>query len=113
MARPVNDKCIDCSKISFKGNVVKPDCWAGMACMKKRSYYRKHEHYKQLLRNNHSYLKYKKKECIICHCATNLEVHHVLPICRGGKDIPDNLVTLCKPCHRIITTYHKTIGYIN
>lgn len=28
-----------------------------------------------------------------------LEMHHVLPLCEGGDDSPDNLVTLCHDCH--------------
>lgn len=28
-----------------------------------------------------------------------LEMHHVLPVSEGGDDNPDNLITLCRPCH--------------
>lgn len=31
---------------------------------------------------------------------TNLEAHHITPITEGGKDTLDNLITLCKDCHR-------------
>lgn len=27
------------------------------------------------------------------------EVHHVLPVSEGGKDSPENLITLCAECH--------------
>ena len=29
-----------------------------------------------------------------------LEVHHITPVCVGGGDEPENLVTLCKECHQ-------------
>jgi len=29
-----------------------------------------------------------------------LEVHHVKPRCEGGTDDMDNLITLCKECHK-------------
>jgi len=28
-----------------------------------------------------------------------LEVHHIIPKAKGGSDDPDNLITLCWPCH--------------
>lgn len=28
-----------------------------------------------------------------------LTVDHVVPVCRGGQDVLDNLVTACKPCN--------------
>lgn len=28
-----------------------------------------------------------------------LEVHHVIPVSKGGGDEPSNLITLCKECH--------------
>lgn len=29
-----------------------------------------------------------------------LEIHHIKPVSQGGGDEPENLVTLCKCCHR-------------
>lgn len=34
------------------------------------------------------------------------EVHHIVPRASGGPDSSDNLITLCKPCHKSI---HKSI----
>lgn len=31
------------------------------------------------------------------------EVHHILPLAKGGGNEPDNLMALCKPCHSRIT----------
>ncbi len=28
-----------------------------------------------------------------------LEAHHITPLCMGGKDEIDNLITLCSDCH--------------
>lgn len=35
-----------------------------------------------------------------------LEVHHIKPVCVGGGDEPENLITLCKTCHK---QRHKSI----
>ena len=37
--------------------------------------------------------------CVLCRRTDNLHVHHIVPRSRGGKDAPDNLVTLCQDCH--------------
>ena len=31
-----------------------------------------------------------------------LEVHHIQPVSEGGGDEPENLMTLCKNCHKLI-----------
>lgn len=31
---------------------------------------------------------------------SNLDVHHKLFVCNGGSDEPENLITLCRHCHR-------------
>lgn len=31
-----------------------------------------------------------------------LNVHHVKPVCEGGGDEPENLITLCVDCHKAI-----------
>jgi hypothetical protein len=36
-----------------------------------------------------------------------LEVHHLVPRSRGGKNLPENLTTLCGSCHRI---WHERVG---
>lgn len=38
--------------------------------------------------------------CQRCGATVGLEVHHVVPLARGGSNAPDNLVTLCGDCHR-------------
>lgn len=29
-----------------------------------------------------------------------LDLHHIIPVSEGGTDAPDNLMTLCRDCHR-------------
>lgn len=31
----------------------------------------------------------------------NLELHHAKPLCKGGLDVPENIVVLCIKCHLI------------
>jgi hypothetical protein len=44
-----------------------------------------------------------------CGSARFLEVHHVVPRAAGGSNGPDNLVTLCSACHRLMhaTPFHE------
>lgn len=46
--------------------------------------------------------------CIMCHFKSSdfgiMQVHHITPASKGGSDDPNNLITLCKPCH---TKVHK------
>jgi 5-methylcytosine-specific restriction endonuclease McrA len=61
------------------------------------------------------------RQCTACGQPGNL-VHHIHPRKQGGPDTPDNLVTLCKPCHELIErghtptqqavdTYMRALGY--
>ena len=38
------------------------------------------------------------------------EVHHILPVSQGGTDNPNNLITLCKDCHKL---RHKKLKELN
>lgn len=38
--------------------------------------------------------------CQTCGKAGRLEVHHQRPLFAGGTNQPDNLLTLCVPCHK-------------
>jgi hypothetical protein len=37
--------------------------------------------------------------CVLCDNPAN-DAHHVVPRARGGKNAPQNLVSLCRVCHR-------------
>lgn len=41
----------------------------------------------------------KRRECVNCGTTENLEIHHIVPLSRGGNDIESNLVYLCSECH--------------
>lgn len=40
-----------------------------------------------------------EERCWRCGCKRNLERCHIIPDSLGGKDMPENLVLLCKRCH--------------
>lgn len=51
------------------------------------------------------YLILERDNYICQHCDTKkskreLEVHHIIPRCKGGSDKLDNLITLCTTCHK-------------
>lgn len=37
--------------------------------------------------------------CVVCGSSENLSIHRIRPKAIGGKTRPENLVTLCRPCH--------------
>ena len=37
--------------------------------------------------------------CIYCGAEENLTTEHILPRSRGGEDVPDNVVRVCKACN--------------
>ena len=37
--------------------------------------------------------------CQECGYYKHLEVHHIVPKCKGGSDEPENLITYCQRCH--------------
>ena len=40
--------------------------------------------------------------CQICGSRENLEAHHIIPKSRGGTNIVENGITLCKECHKAV-----------
>jgi len=47
-------------------------------------------------------LRRETDECQVCgRHDLPLEVHHILPLSKGGEDKPTNLAVLCKRCHAI------------
>ena len=49
--------------------------------------------------------------CTKCGTTECLEVHHKIPLRFGGQNTPDNLITLCASCHRIVE--HATQKWSN
>ena len=112
MGLPVNEKCLMCSKLSFKtkeGRKKRPECYVASACDKKRCYYRRLEHYRAINRRNHHYIKYRQDKCSICSNTEQLESHHIDAQCTGGEHTKNNIMALCNNCHKIITKYYQAI----
>lgn len=36
-----------------------------------------------------------------------LDTHHIVPVMAGGSNHPENLMTLCRPCHRSVDSFMK------
>ena len=116
----INEKCLACSKISFKGKherFVKgdrafPSCFERSKCHRKRNYYRYLDDKRKYQRNAHIYLRYKGDTCAICQGNEILQVHHIKPQVLGMDDNKNNCMTLCIKCHVIITTYYNAIRCI-
>jgi 5-methylcytosine-specific restriction endonuclease McrA len=111
--KQVNQKCYDCAQISYNEwhAQPRPACYILRTCSKRRGYYKRHEINKERQLDAHRYLRYKDDKCAICQASNLIEVHHIIPQCKGGLDARFNLVTLCHSCHKIISTYYRIIGW--
>lgn len=38
--------------------------------------------------------------CQNCGTKEDIEIHHIVPLANGGRDVPSNVVTLCTECHK-------------
>lgn len=38
-------------------------------------------------------------QCVRCPSTVGLEVHHIVPLSRGGLTVMSNMITLCRTCH--------------
>jgi len=110
MSKPINNKCLECSKQNWRGNKEEPKCYIKSICGKKRSYYRKLDYYRAKARAYHRYLKFLGDKCLVCGSTDKLEAHHIESQALGGEDSNTNIVTLCNVCHRVITIYNRRLG---
>ncbi|MDQ3996526.1 MAG: HNH endonuclease [Gemmatimonadota bacterium] len=37
--------------------------------------------------------------CVRCGASKGLQIHHRIPLARGGRNVLDNLELVCRPCH--------------
>ena len=44
-------------------------------------------------------------QCQGCGKTCGLNVHHIVPVHRGGEDDPRNLISLCNDCHAAIHSW--------
>jgi hypothetical protein len=42
------------------------------------------------------------KRCAICGFDWRVQGHHIIPLDQGGPDTLDNIITLCKGCHKSV-----------
>src|ERR1039457_1879058 len=51
-----------------------------------------------------------RRSCCICHRfrGTNIEVHHIIPLGRGGTDGAENGIPLCFDCHADVEHYSES-----
>lgn len=53
---------------------------------------------------------YKKEACALCEETDNLHLHHIVPAQWGGSEYyPNEVITLCQPCHMKI---HKRLSAV-
>lgn len=38
-------------------------------------------------------------QCVNCGSEEKLIMHHIVPVCRGGREVASNIVVLCYDCH--------------
>jgi 5-methylcytosine-specific restriction endonuclease McrA len=111
MPPKINLKCLECAKVHRDVFVYnRPECYDFKNCRRKRSYYRNLEDNRLKEHKYHRYLKFKDDKCFVCCTVMNLETHHVESQNSGGKDTRKNVVTLCKPCHSVITRFERKLG---
>lgn len=48
-------------------------------------------------------------QCAFCGNKNNLEEHHMIPLFMGGTNDDENLIFLCKECHKSVTNYQMKI----
>ncbi|MCL6557284.1 MAG: HNH endonuclease [Firmicutes bacterium] len=53
-------------------------------------------------KNTKEYVRYRDRYCVSCGAKIE-EAHHLKQKVKGGTDNPDNQVSLCKKCHRLVT----------
>lgn len=60
-------------------------------------------------------LKRANKSCSICGWnESTCDIHHIIPLSKGGTNNIDNLIIVCPNCHRVIHTTNKyNIQYLN
>jgi len=87
-------KCADCDHPAEIAHKRCPECdW-------------NHQQREKQLRKNTTAMKkrlIKQRGSMCQHCGerTKLEMHHILPVAKGGTTTAENLLLLCKPCHRV------------
>ena len=67
----------------------------------------KSKHYRQLIATEWTGTRKLQKILLTLPCANcgwnigSRDIHHILPVCEGGKNEMNNLITLCPNCHHL------------
>jgi len=51
----------------------------------------------------------QKRRCACCLECASLQLHHIDPVFLNGKDSVNNLIFLCRDCHRLLHLADPTI----
>lgn len=49
------------------------------------------------------------RQCAFCGNVDKLEEHHMIPLAMGGTNDDENLVFLCRECHKVVTQYQRRV----
>ena len=41
-------------------------------------------------------------QCSLCGCTRYLQIHHFIPLGKGGKNNAHNMIALCSDCHALV-----------
>lgn len=68
---------------------------------------RQREGFSEAIKNK--VLLWADRHCCLCKrsCGVNIEVHHIIPVAKRGKNDLDNAIPLCYECHGLVEQYNK------
>ncbi len=51
-----------------------------------------------------------RRRCAVCRDKASHR-HHIIQLSRGGQNIPENVISLCRYCHRLVHASHKPVRF--
>jgi hypothetical protein len=54
----------------------------------------------------------KQGPCVVCGHVPPNDLHHVVPRDRGGPDVAENIVPLCRRCHQLVEMRERHTCYL-
>ena len=52
-------------------------------------------------------------QCVMCRVVDGLTIHHIIPRHISRDNSPQNLVTLCRPCHDLVEALDAVPMYLD
>ena len=72
--------------------------------------YRKPNRDNEKRRDHFAFIRdHQKERCSMCGSKENLEWHHMVPLSMGGETCEENMIVLCRKCHKKVTNYHLNL----